>query len=113
MVAIECQDCQRLSAQDQCIDPQIKEVALMSGLRHFLTAIAVSAIMSSSPAIAQTSPQPTTATQVEKWTTKQWEAAKKEWSKDKKKWADCRNQSRDQKLEGRKSWSFLYKCMTS
>jgi len=54
-----------------------------------------------------------TATQVEKWTTKQWEAAKKEWSKDKKKWADCRKQSRDQKLEGRKSWSFLYKCMTS
>lgn len=113
MIAIECQDCQGLSAQDQCIDPHIKEVAPMAGLRLFLTAIAVSAIMSSSAAIAQTSLQPTTATQVEKWTTKQWEAAKKEWSKDKKKWADCRKESRGLKLEGRKSWSFLYKCMTS
>jgi hypothetical protein len=113
MIAIKSQDRQSLSAQDQRIGPHIKEVAPMSGLRLFLTAIAVAAIMNSSAAIAQTSPQPSTATQVEKWTTKQWEAAKKEWSKDKKKWADCRKQSRDQKLEGRKSWSFLYKCMTS
>ena len=85
----------------------------MSRLRFYLTAIAVAAVMSSSAAIAQTSPQPSTATQVEKWTTKQWAAAQKEWAKDKKKWADCRKQSKDQKLEGRKSWSFLYKCMTS
>jgi len=85
----------------------------MSRLRFYLTAIAVAAVMSFSAAIAQTSPQPSTATQVEKWTTKQWAAAQKEWAKDKKKWADCRKQSKDQKLEGRKSWSFLYKCMTS
>ena len=42
----------------------------------------------------------------------QWEAAKREWAKDKAKWADCRAQSSKQKLEGRKSWSFLYTCMT-
>jgi hypothetical protein len=81
----------------------------------------------SSSAIAQTSVSPTaaktvpaaesskssSATQVEKWTTKQWEAAKKEWAKDKAKWADCQKQSKAEKLEGRKSWSFLYKCMTN
>lgn len=85
----------------------------MSRHRFCLTAIAVAAVMSSSAAVAQTSSQPSAAAQVEKWTTKQWETAKKEWIKDKKKWADCRKQSKDQKLEGRKSWSFLYKCMTS
>ncbi len=53
------------------------------------------------------------AAQVEAWTTKQWEAAKKKWAKDKKKWSDCQTQSSKQKLEGRKSWSFLYTCMTS
>jgi hypothetical protein len=113
MIATEHQDRQRLSAQDQRIDPFIKEIAPMSRIRFCLTAVVLAAIMSSSAAIAQTSPQPSTATQVEKWTTKQWETAKKEWTKDKKKWADCRKQSRDQKLKGRKSWSFLYKCMTS
>lgn len=53
-----------------------------------------------------------TADQVEAWTKKQWDAARKEWAKDKKRWADCRKQSRDRKLEGRKSWPYLYKCMT-
>jgi hypothetical protein len=65
------------------------------------------------PATAADSSKPSTAAQVETWTRKQWEAAKKEWAKDKAKWADCRKQSRDQKLAGRKSWSFLYKCMAN
>ena len=68
------------------------------------------------PGAATTSPSPpppSTAEQVENWTTKQWEAARKEWAKDKAKWADCRKQSNAEKLKGRKSWSFLYKCMTS
>jgi hypothetical protein len=67
------------------------------------------------PAPAAAAPaqsKPSTATQVETWSKKQWEAAKKEWSKDKTKWADCRKQSSSQKLAGRKSWSFLYKCMS-
>lgn len=98
----------------------------MSRIQVCLKAIVVVAVLSSSAAIAQSpSSQPatklaatassnrSTATQVEKWTNKQWEAAKKRWAKDKKKWADCRMQSREQKLEGRNSWSFLYKCMTS
>ncbi|MGP0095228.1 MAG: hypothetical protein ACLPKB_35545 [Xanthobacteraceae bacterium] len=35
-----------------------------------------------------------------------------EWAKDKEKWTGCRNQADEQKLAGRKSWSFLYQCMT-
>jgi hypothetical protein len=129
MIAVEPQDRQRLSAQNPRINTPIKEIAPVSRIRFCLTAIAVAAAMSSS-AIAQTSvfppatktesaasapdsSKPSTATQVEKWTTKQWEATKKEWAKDKAKWADCQKQSRVQKLEGRKSWSFLYNCMTS
>ena len=102
----------------------------MSRIWFHLTAVVFAAVMSSSAVFAQTSAspsatkpaptastpdssKPSTATQVETWTRKQWETAKKEWAKDKAKWADCRKQSSKQKLEGRKSWSFLYKCMTS
>jgi hypothetical protein len=62
----------------------------------------------SSPATSQ----PSTAQKVQHWTLKQWAAAKKKWAKDKEKWADCRKQAGDKNLIGRKSWSFLYQCMT-
>ena len=62
----------------------------------------------SSPATSQ----PSTAQKVQHWTLKQWAAAKKKWAKDKEKWADCRKQAGDKNLTGRKSWSFLYECMT-
>lgn len=68
------------------------------------------------PAPAPSAAEPSKASisaQVETWTKDQWEAAKKEWAKDKAKWADCRKQSTRQKLDGRKSWPFLYKCMTN
>lgn len=97
----------------------------MSRVTLSLTAIAFAAMIAAGAAIAQTSTpavkpapagqasaQPSTMQQVETWTTKQWEAAKKEWAKDTKKWTGCEQQSSKQKLEGRKSWSFLYKCMT-
>jgi hypothetical protein len=54
-----------------------------------------------------------TVTDVEKWTSKQFNAAKAKWAKDKAKWVDCEKQSKDQKLTGRKSWSFLYQCMSA
>jgi hypothetical protein len=63
-----------------------------------------------------TTPAPTTSstvTDVEKWTAKQYKAARSKWAKDKAKWTDCQKQSTDQKLTGRKSWSFLYQCMSS
>ena len=41
---------------------------------------------------APDSARPSAASQVEKWTIKQWDEAKREWAKDKKKWADCRKQ---------------------
>ncbi len=72
---------------------------------------------------ATTTAKPATATaptstpekvehKVEHWTWRQWRKAKKEWIKDKAKWADCQHQAKAQKLSGRKSWSFLYSCMT-
>jgi len=61
---------------------------------------------------APTSSNPSIPERVETWTKAQWNAAQKVWAKDKAKWADCRKQSSNQKLAGRKSWSFLYKCMT-
>jgi len=67
-------------------------------------------------AVAQTpaapAAQPSTTTNLENWTTKQWNDAKRTWAKDTTKWADCQQQSKQQKLTGRKSWSFLYNCMT-
>ena len=89
----------------------------MSRFRFCLTAVAFAALTSCGVAIAQTpAPQPSkpsVETRVETWTKKQWEAAKKEWAKDTTKWTDCRKQSKDEKLTGRKSWSFLYQCMMS
>jgi hypothetical protein len=99
----------------------------MSRIRISLTAVAIVALMGSGAAISQTSPpaakpapatsatvssKPSTTAQVETWSKKQWQAATKEWAKDKAKWADCRKQSSSKKLTGRKSWSFLYTCMT-
>ena len=50
------------------------------------------------------------AEDVAKWSTKEWNKAKAQWAKEKEKWADCQKQSKDQKLSGRKSWSFLAMC---
>jgi hypothetical protein len=62
--------------------------------------------------IAQVSPEASTATKVENWTKRQWNAAKQKWSQDRAKWNACNHDTKDQKLSGRKSWSYLYDCMT-
>jgi hypothetical protein len=49
---------------------------------------------------------------VSKWTRKQWNAAKAKWVQEKDKWNGCTKQATAQKLAGRKSWQFLYDCMT-
>jgi hypothetical protein len=91
----------------------------MSSVRSALVAAAVLGIVTSGIALAQTTttpPPPSSSSKVDdvsKWTVKQWNRAKAEWSKEKEKWADCQKQSKDQKLTGRKSWSFLASCMTS
>ena len=104
-----------------------KEEIPMSRISRCLTAAFVVASLSSA-ALAQTAASPPATklatpatdlskasipTQVEKWTKDQWETAKKEWAKETSKWADCEKQSSKQKLEGRKSRPFLYKCMTT
>lgn len=65
-----------------------------------------------SPTAFTSGTEPSTVSKVEKWSTKEWNAAKSKWAKEKVKWADCRQQSTDQNLKGRKSWAFLYGCMT-
>jgi hypothetical protein len=66
-----------------------------------------------SPEPKATTSEPSTVTKVENWTRKQWNAAKREWSKNKEKWDRCNQQATDRHLTGRKSWSFIYDCMTS
>ena len=61
------------------------------------------------------SPTPTISSKVDdvsKWTSKQWKAAKTKWAKERQKWADCEKQSKEFKLSGKQSWSFLAMCMT-
>jgi hypothetical protein len=89
----------------------------MCFIRSALAAVAVfGIIVVSGVAPAQTTaPAPPTSSKtddVSKWTVKQWNHAKAEWAKQKEKWADCQKQSKDQKLAGHKSWSFLASCMT-
>ena len=83
----------------------------------FLCAPAFAQSQSSQPAkpasSSATSKTSTTVEDVKNWTSKQWNAATREWAKDKQKWADCRKQSKEKKLSGKDSWSFLYSCMTA
>jgi hypothetical protein len=91
-------------------------------IRLGLSAVAVAGLVSIGAASAQTPPPPPasnspitsaspTLADVEKWTADQWDAAKAKWSKENSKWSGCEQQASDQKLTGRQSWVFLYKCM--
>jgi hypothetical protein len=85
-------------------------------IRSALVAVAILGVVTSGVALAQTTtPSSSTSSKVDdvsKWTTKQWNRAKAKWVKEKEKWTDCQKQSNDQKLIGRKSWSFIASCMT-
>jgi len=89
----------------------------MSFVRSALISAAILGVVASGVALAQTKPPESSSSskidEVSKWTTKQWNQAKAKWAKEKEKWADCQKQSKEQKLTGRKSWSFLASCMTS
>jgi len=99
----------------------------MSFVRSALLSVAVVGLVMSGEVLAQT-PAPESSTppkeslkakveakaeDVAKWSQKEWNKAKAEWAKEKEKWSDCQQKSKDQKLTGRKSWSFLASCMTS
>ena len=76
-------------------------------------ALAQSTAPTPNPALkTQASSEPSTAAKVGNWTKKQWSAAKQKWSQDKAKWNACNQDTKDQKLSGRKSWSYLYDCIT-
>ena len=89
-------------------------------LRSACAAIVVLAFVAAGAALAQTpapssAPTSTTSSKIDdvsKWTGKQWKAAKAKWAKEKQKWADCEKQSKELKLSGKNSWSFLAMCMT-
>lgn len=53
-----------------------------------------------------------TAADVSKWSRKQWNAAKAKWAQEKDAWNSCQTKATAQNLAGRKSWQFLYDCMT-
>jgi hypothetical protein len=92
------------------------EFAKMSVFRSVFAAVVVLGIVSPGAVLAQTttppSSTPSKVNYVSKWTSKQWNRAKAKWAEEKEKWAECQKQSEDQKLTGRKSWSFLASCMT-
>jgi hypothetical protein len=103
----------------------------MCFIRFALAAVVILGIVTAGVALAQATPRrehgrsnvfhstarpPSTSFKlddVSKWTMKQWKRAKAEWAAEKVKWAECQKLSKDQKLPGRKSWSFLASCMTS
>ena len=94
----------------------------MFRLRTHVLSLVIFAYFATGAALAQNQTQPqstkppaTSTTKMEdvsKWTQKQWDAAKAKWSEEKAKWGDCQKQSTKAKLSGRKSWQFLYDCMT-
>jgi len=91
----------------------------MSVIRMSLIAVVLTGSLAGGIAMAQT---PTgadmremaskAADDVSKWTQKQWNAAKAKWSKEQARWDACNKKATDQKLTGRKSWSFIASCMT-
>ena len=104
-----------MSRSGSCLITAVLAVALSSAAaaQTPVTPAATKSAPATSAKDASTPSLSTLSTQVETWTKDQWEAAKREWAKEKTKWADCQKRSDKQKLEDRKSWPFLYKCMTN
>jgi hypothetical protein len=55
----------------------------------------------------------TTTEKVKTISARQWSRMKRQWSKQTVKWTSCNKQADDQKLTGRKSWTFIASCMSS
>jgi Ni/Co efflux regulator RcnB len=101
----------------------------MSRISCMLALCALAVALHSGPAAAQQTPsskstakvaekteasktEPSTWDQTKEMTRKEWSVAKKKWAQEKVKWSDCNHQSRKEKLEVPKSWSFIASCMT-
>ena len=96
----------------------------MSRIRIALLSSAILVFAATAPALAQNQTPPqsseksaaglsTKMEEISNWTKKQWYAAKAKWVKEKAKWAVCQSRAAEKKLSGRKSWPFLYGCMTN
>ena len=80
-------------------------------IRYVISAAVIAGMFTvTAPVQAQA---PSTTEQIKTWSQKKWNQARIEFAKDKAKWSSCRQQSKDKKLSGRASWSFLYDCMKS
>jgi hypothetical protein len=82
-----------------------------------LTYLAAGASSAQSQTQPQEAPKPAeTSTMkmedVSKWTQKRWNVAKAKWTEKKTQWNACQTQAKAKNLSGRKSWQFLYDCMT-
>ena len=95
----------------------------MTQIRTSILSLALLLLVATTAAFAQDQAPPKTtakpaavlATKLEdisNWTKKEWYAAKAKWVKEKVKWADCQKRVVEKQLYGRKSWPFLYGCMT-
>lgn len=87
------------------IQKMIQFIALFGTISILATSIPTTSF-------AQASRDASKTEDVSKWTQKQWNTAKAKWMKEKDKWASCNKQATNEKLSGRKSWSFIYTCMT-
>jgi hypothetical protein len=96
----------------------------MTQIRATILSIALLTLFAPASAFAQNQPSPPTAAKptaalsekmhdISNWSKQQWYAAKAQWVKEKVKWAHCQSQAIEKKLSGRKSWPFLYSCMTT
>jgi hypothetical protein len=96
---------------------------LMIRLNSYVLSIVVLIYLAAGASLAQSQTQPQQAPKpaetstmkmedVSKWTQKQWNAAKAKWAEKKTQWNDCQTQAKPKNLSGRKSWQFLYDCMT-
>jgi hypothetical protein len=87
----------------------------MTQIRTLILPLATLVFVAAAPAFAQNQAPSQSSTKMEdvsKWTQKQWNAAKAKWSKEKVKWAHCQSKEYEKMFSGRKSWPFLYDCMT-
>ncbi len=86
-------------------------------IRWLLAMALVAGLVGTGVAFSQSPPQAqakaTTTEKVKTISARQWSRMKRQWSKQTVKWTSCNKQADDQKLTGRKSWTFIASCMTS
>jgi hypothetical protein len=84
-------------------------------IKWLLVMAVIAGLVGTGVAFSQHPSQPA-ATQTEKVRTiskREWNKMKVQWAKQTDKWANCNKEADDQRLNGRKSWSFIASCMTS